>query len=237
MLKEKPSKCISSKKVIEVNAQIHYIDFEGRSDGESTLKILSQLRPRRVIVVGGLEQSAMTVAKHCEQNIGARVFTPKKGEIVDATTETHIFQVRLTEGLVSSLQFQKAKDSEVAWIDARVGLRNKTVPAQELDDAHDTIQMQVDPSEDTNILTLEPLKEDEVPIHNSVLINELKLTDFKQFLMRHNISSEIVSGVLWCANGALALRRVDTGKVTIEGCLSEDYYKIRELLYEQYAIV
>lgn len=178
----------------------------------------------------------MIVAKHCEQNIGARVFTPKKGEIVDATTETHIFQVRLTEGLVSSIQFQKAKDSEVAWVDARVGLRNKTIAAQE-DDPQDTIQMQVDPNEDNNILTLEPLKEDEVPIHNSVLINELKLTDFKQFLMKHNINSEIVSGVLWCANGALALRRVDTGKVTIEGCLSEDYYRIRELLYEQYAIV
>lgn len=196
---------------------------------------MSQLRPRRVIVVGGLEQSAMVVAKHCEQNIGARVFTPKKGEIVDATTETHIFQVRLTEGLVSSIQFQKAKDSEVAWVDARVGLRNKTIAAQ--DDAQDTIQMQVDPNEDDNILTLEPLKEDEVPIHNSVLINELKLTDFKQFLMKHNINSEIVSGVLWCANGALALRRVDTGKVQVEGCLSEEYYKIRELLYEQYAIV
>ncbi|KAL5273884.1 CPSF2 family protein [Megaselia abdita] len=236
VLKEKPSKCISSKKVLEVNAQIQYIDFEGRSDGESTLKILSQLRPRRVIVVGGLEQSAMVVAKHCEQNIGARVFTPRKGEVVDATTETHIFQVRLTEGLVSSIQFQKAKDSEVAWVDARVGLRNKTIPAQE-DDAQDTIEMEVDPNDDKNILTLEPLKEDEVPIHNSVLINELKLTDFKQFLMKHNINSEIVSGVLWCANGALALRRVDTGKVTIEGCLSEDYYKIRELLYEQYAIV
>lgn len=234
-MKEKPSKCISSKKVVEINANIQYIDFEGRSDRESTLKILSQLRPRRVIVVGGLEESAMIVAKHCEQNIGARVFTPKKGEIVDATTETHIFQVRLTEGLVSSIHFQKAKHSEVAWVDARVGLRNKTISAQE-DVEEDTIQMEIDPNDD-NILTLEPLKEDEVPTHNSVLINELKLTDFRQFLIKHNINCEIVSGVLWCANGALALRRVDTGKVTIEGCLSEEYYKIRELLYQQYAIV
>lgn len=33
------------------------------------------------------------------------------------------------------------------------------------------------------------------------------------------------------------LLQIDTGKVTIEGCLSEDYYKVRELLYEQYAII
>lgn len=29
----------------------------------------------------------------------------------------------------------------------------------------------------------------------------------------------------------------DTGNVSLEGCLTEDYYKVRELLYEQYAIV
>lgn len=81
MAVEKPTKCVSSRKLIEINAQIQFIDFEGRSDGESMLKILSQLRPRRVIVVRGLQQSAETVARHCQQNIGARVFTPQKGEV------------------------------------------------------------------------------------------------------------------------------------------------------------
>lgn len=81
MAVEKPTKCVSSRKLIEINAQIQFIDFEGRSDGESMLKILSQLRPRRVIVVRGLPQSAETVARHCQQNIGARVFTPQKGEV------------------------------------------------------------------------------------------------------------------------------------------------------------
>lgn len=80
-LLEKPTKCISQRKTIEINAQIQRIDFEGRSDGESMLKILSQLRPRRVIVVHGMEEATEAVAKHCEQNIGARVFTPHKGEV------------------------------------------------------------------------------------------------------------------------------------------------------------
>lgn len=78
---EKPTKCTSQRKTIEVNAQIQRIDFEGRSDGESMLKILSQLRPRRVIVVHGTQDATNIVAKHCQQNIGARVFTPQKGEV------------------------------------------------------------------------------------------------------------------------------------------------------------
>lgn len=159
-------------------------------------------------------------------------------QTIDATTETHIYQVRLTEGLVAQLQFQKGKDAEVAWIDARIGVRiqaiESTVSTQNSGTDADVTET---PTNEEKTLTLESLETDEIPVHNSVLINELKLSDFKQILMRNNINSEFSGGVLWCCNGSLALRRIDTGKVTMEGCLSEEYYKIRELLYEQYAIV
>lgn len=124
---EKPTKCVSSRKTIEIHAQVQFIDFEGRSDGESLLKILSQLRPRRVIVVRGTPENVSLVAKHCVQSIGARVFTPNKGDIIDATTENHIYQIKLTEALVARLQFQKVKDAEVAWIDAKVKARSKKI--------------------------------------------------------------------------------------------------------------
>lgn len=126
-LLEKPTKCVSSRKLIDINAQVQFIDFEGRSDGESLLKILSQLRPRRVIVVRGTPENTSLIAKHCAQSIGARVFSPNKGDIVDATTENHIYQVKLTEALVARLQFQKVKDAEVAWIDAKIRSRGKKI--------------------------------------------------------------------------------------------------------------
>uniref|UniRef100_A0A182T530 Cleavage and polyadenylation specificity factor subunit 2 n=1 Tax=Anopheles maculatus TaxID=74869 RepID=A0A182T530_9DIPT len=282
-LLDKPTKCVQSRKPIEVNAQVQFIDFEGRSDGESLLKILSQLRPRRVVVVRGSAPNTTHIAEHCQQNIGARVFTPNRGEIIDATTETHIYQVRLTEALVSQLEFQKGKDAEVAWVDAQIVIRNKRIDTVAEKDATvtnggtvavnpaatigqsgaaaagtvgtnagsgggqtgvDNTRMEVDEELDTlddkidkQILTLEPLSQDDLPPHNPVFINELKLIDFKQILMKSNIASEFSGGVLWCSNGTVALRRVDTGRVTIEGCISEDYYKIRELLYEQYAII
>uniref|UniRef100_A0A182NLA6 Cleavage and polyadenylation specificity factor subunit 2 n=1 Tax=Anopheles dirus TaxID=7168 RepID=A0A182NLA6_9DIPT len=268
-LLDRPTKCIQARKPIEVHAQVQFIDFEGRSDGESLLKILSQLRPRRVVVVRGSPANTTHIAEHCQQNIGARVFTPNRGEIIDATTETHIYQVRLTEALVSQLEFQKGKDAEVAWVDAQIVIRNKRIDTvAEKDASGATVppsanpttgsgggggaaggaggaetQMDVDDVDavddkmDKQILTLEPLAQEDLPPHNPVFINELKLIDFKQILMKSNITSEFSGGVLWCSNGTVALRRVDTGRVTIEGCISEDYYKIRELLYEQYAII
>lgn len=33
------------------------------------------------------------------------------------------------------------------------------------------------------------------------------------------------------------LFQVESGKIMLEGCISEDYYKVKELLYEQYAIL
>ncbi|XP_053681446.1 probable cleavage and polyadenylation specificity factor subunit 2 [Anopheles nili] len=227
-LLDKPTKCVQSRKPIEINAQVQFIDFEGRSDGESLLKILSQLRPRRVVVVRGSPANTAHIEEHCQQNIGARVFTPNRGEIIDATTETHIYQVRLTEALVSQLEFQKGKDAEVAWVNAQIVIRNKRIDTMA---EKDTVAI------DKQILTLEPLPPEDLQPHNPVFINELKLIDFKQILMKSNIASEFSGGVLWCSNGTVALRRVDTGRVTIEGCISEDYYKIRELLYEQYAII
>lgn len=58
------------------------------------------------------------------------------------------------------------------------------------------------------MLTLVPLDQDRIPPHNSVFVNELKLSDFKQVLMKNNISSELSGGILLCANGTCAIRRV-----------------------------
>ena len=92
---EFPTKCISFTRTIKILAQVQYIDFEGRSDGESLQKILAQLKPRRVLLVRGTPENTEAMAAYCKQWTGGRVFTPARGEVVDATTETHIYQVRL----------------------------------------------------------------------------------------------------------------------------------------------
>ena len=50
-----------------------------------------------------------------------KVFIARKNETIDATIESHIYQVRLKDSLLSSLIFGKARDGgEVAWIDSRL---------------------------------------------------------------------------------------------------------------------
>lgn len=86
------------------------------------------------------------------------------------------------------------------------------------------------------IPTLVPLQVDEIEGHRTYFVNELRLSDFKQILLKEGIQAEFIGGVLVC-NGSVAIRRNQQGQVDMEGCLSEDYYRIRELLYDQYAIL
>jgi cleavage and polyadenylation specificity factor subunit 2 len=85
--------------------------------------------------------------------------------------------------------------------------------------------------------TLEPLPVTQVDPHATVFVNELKLSDFKQVLMKAGIQAEFSAGILYCNNGLVAIRRNDKDRIQLEGCLCEDYYKVREILYEQYAII
>ncbi|XP_011500980.1 PREDICTED: probable cleavage and polyadenylation specificity factor subunit 2 [Ceratosolen solmsi marchali] len=227
-----PTKCIQSTRTIAVNASVTYIDFEGRSDGESLQKILAQLRPRRIVLVRGSPKDTELLAQQA-QNVGARVFIPARGETLDATTETHIYQVRLTDALVTGLNFSRGKgDSEVAWVDALVTAREQVCRDVFMNKENEDFISRAE-----KILTLEPLPLNEIPSHQTAFINELKLSDFKQILNKSNIPSEFSGGVLWCCNNTIAVRRHEAGKIILEGCLSEDYYRVRELLYEQYAIV
>ena len=49
-MSEVPTKCIAVTVTLDINANIKYIDFEGRTDGESMKKILNQIKPRQLVI-------------------------------------------------------------------------------------------------------------------------------------------------------------------------------------------
>ncbi|XP_037541497.1 cleavage and polyadenylation specificity factor subunit 2 [Nematolebias whitei] len=268
-----PTKCISSVENLEIKARITYIDYEGRSDGDSIKKIINQMKPRKLVIVNGSPEASQDLAESCKAfSKDIKVYTPKLQETVDATSETHIYQVRLKDSLVSSLQFCKARDTELAWIDGVLDMRVAKVDTgvmveegvkEEVEEGE--VPMDVAPelgvdhnatavaaqramknlfgedekelSDESDVIpTLEPLPPNEISGHQSVYINEPRLSDFKQVLLREGIQAEFVGGVLVC-NNLVAVRRTEPGRIGLEGCLCDDYYKIRELLYQQYAVV
>jgi len=230
-----PTKCVASTQNFAVKCGVQFIDFEGRTDGESIFKLLQQLRPRRAILVRGSQQSLNSLRDFCSEVVEGEnnIFVPKNGEWVDATTERFIYQVRLRDSLFSTLKFSKAKDAQLAWLDGVIKMTDdERTDLKPLEEEGEELRSKPE------IPMLNPLPEESVQGHSTNFVNELKLSDFKLVLTRNGIPSEFQMGNLLCGHQSnIQLKRHDSGRVMIEGCVSDEYYLIRDLLYQQYAIV
>lgn len=82
-------------------ARVTYIDYEGRSDGDSIKKIITQMKPRQLVIVHGPPEASLDLAEFCKAfSKDIKVYTPKLQETIDATSETHIYQVIFDKGLL-----------------------------------------------------------------------------------------------------------------------------------------
>jgi cleavage and polyadenylation specificity factor subunit 2 len=234
-----PTKCVRTMETFDVHANILFIDFEGRSDGESIRKIITQIKPRQLILVRGSKSTTDSLAEFCRSNIQqVTVFVPRLNELLDATTDSHIYQVKLKDSVVSALRFCKAKEIEIAWVDALLDLTRSKTDTGTVDAVNGSGGEVKDENDDNLeiVPTLVPLPPDEIPSHSAVFVNEPRLSEFKQIVVSKGIQAEMSGGVLIC-NGVVAVRRNEAGRLQLEGCVSDDYYRVRELLYEQFAIV
>ena len=170
-----PTKTITETVNLNVRAKLLFIDFEGRSDGESIKKILAKIKPKNMIIVHGSKEATHDLRSFCMQSIeniqNDRIFIPMVGEVVDATLDTQLYGVKLKDELVSSLVFQKIKDYELAWIDGILKPRNQLNEINE----HSSTQQATDLG-----LVLQPFQKENFKQHKAIFINEPKLSDLKQ---------------------------------------------------------
>ncbi|XP_057774360.1 cleavage and polyadenylation specificity factor subunit 2 isoform X2 [Salvia miltiorrhiza] len=212
-----PSKVVSSEQTVYVKCSLVYMDFEGRSDGGSIKKILSHVSPLKLVLVHGSAEATEHLKEHCLKNVCPHVYAPQLEESIDVTSDLCAYKVQLSEKLMSNVLFKKLGDFEVAWVDAEVG------------------------KAENGTLSLLPLSTPPPP-HKTVLVGDIKMADFKQFLASQGIQVEFAGGALRCGE-YVTLRKVGDSSqkgggniqhIILEGPLSEEYYKIRDHLYSQF---
>ncbi|KAI9258770.1 beta-lactamase-like protein [Phascolomyces articulosus] len=214
---EKPMKYITTEQDVEIQCQLRYVDLEGLSDGRSMKTILPQIGPRKLIVIHGSSKPTEELAQACRNmdHFTKEIFTPSVSQVLNVSAATNIYRVRLTDAMVSSLQFSKLEDYELARVSGRIHFpTDSTTPSLDVDTTDE-----------------QPSK---AP---SVFVGDIRLSEFKKVLQGEGISAEFKGeGVLVC-NDCVAVRKTGTGQLLVEGILSPDYYKIRSLLYAQHAIL
>ncbi|XP_050251747.1 cleavage and polyadenylation specificity factor subunit 2 [Quercus robur] len=221
ILDTKPSKVVSNELTVHVKCSLIYMDFEGRSDGRSIKSILSQVAPLKLVLVHGSAEATEHLKQHCLKHVCPHVYAPHIEETIDVTSDLCAYKVQLSEKLMSNVLFKKLGDYEIAWVDAEVG---KT---------------------DSGMLSLLPCS-NAAPLHKSVLVGDLKMADFKQFLASKGVQVEFAGGALRCGE-YVTIRKVGDAsqkgggsglqQILIEGPLCEDYYKIRDYLYSQFFLL
>ncbi|KAI5652803.1 hypothetical protein M9H77_29990 [Catharanthus roseus] len=221
ILDTKPSKVVSTELTVQVKCSLIYMDFEGRSDGRSIKSILGHVVPLKLVLVHGSAEATEHLKQHCLKHVCPHVYAPQIEGTIDVTSDLCAYKVQLSEKLMSNVLFKKLGDYEVAWVDAEVG---KT---------------------ESGMLSLLPLSSPPPP-HKTVIVGDIKMADFKQFLASKGIQVEFAGGALRCGE-YVTLRKVgdatqkgggaNVQQIILEGPLSDEYYKIREYLHSQFYVL
>ena len=124
--------------------------------------------------------------------------------------------MKLAEELMERVQFKQLDaEYEVSWVDGVLGPVMKG---------------------SRNIPLLPMPADTEVP-HKAALVGNMKPSDFKQTLAAAGVPAEFMGGVLLCGGNVAVRKDATTQQLVLEGALSEDYYRIRSILYSQYHIL
>jgi len=156
LLDSTPSKVISNEMTVQVKCSLVYMDFEGRSDGRSVKSVIAHVAPLKLVLVHGSAEATEHLKMHCSKNLDSHVYAPQIEETIDVTSDLCAYKVQLSEKLMSNIICKKLGEHEIAWVDAEVG------------------------KEDEKLVLLPPSSMP--PPHKPVLVGDLKLSDFKQFL-------------------------------------------------------
>lgn len=218
---EVPTKPKLMELEIKINCKVHFIDFEGRSDGESMKKIIKNVDPRKLVMVHGNPEAIKILKDYFRKDYGDYVFTPQNLCSEKLSSGINHLQIKLREDLLSNLTFVRLDDYNIANVKGRFKIAK----------LHDTNAMEM------NHVTAFDLELDaDTYDDESRLLGNIKLSEFKQLLSEKGFKTILKSGVLEVNDGVVKIRKEDTGtegesKLRIDGVLCDDYYKIRDLLY------
>lgn len=104
----------------------------------------------------------------------------------------------------------------------------------EADDAPRPVRMNA--ATQNEQLCLEILPFNALPAHESVFVNDPKLSDLRVFLNKNGFSAEFSAGTLY-VNEVLRVVKNSAGQFEIECSASAEAYAIQDALYSQFGII
>ncbi|OCF33419.1 cleavage and polyadenylation specificity factor subunit 2 [Kwoniella heveanensis BCC8398] len=136
---EPPSKYVTEPIALELRASIFFVDMEGLHDGQSIKTIISDLQPRKLIVVRSTSDSTSSLVKSLVSTAGLTkdIFTPSTDEKIKIGEHVQSYSITLGDSISAGLakKWSKFEGYEVAMIDGKIAFApGSTVPVLETSD-------------------------------------------------------------------------------------------------------
>ncbi|KAJ3739569.1 beta-lactamase-like protein [Lentinula detonsa] len=249
---EPPSKFVTTEVEVQMSCRLLFVDLEGLSDGRAIKTLIPQISPRKMIIVHAADDPTDALIRSCA-NI--RVMTkdihaPRIGESVQIGQQISSFPISISDELLSSMKMSRFEDNEVGFVTGRVVTSvSSIIPILEpvsVSALPKPVPAPTGAQAPHRLLGSRP----PATLPSSTMIGELKLTALKSRLTAIGVQAELVGeGVLICGGGAkyvgasdaleetVAVRKTGTGRVELEGNVSDVYYVVRKEIYALHALV
>lgn len=171
----------------------------------------------------GSHEATDSIAEFCrKQQITDEIYSPAVGECVDVSSATNLFQIVLTDSLVSSMNMSKVR--------YLIQLEN-----YKLGYVSGVIRKEEGLEGDRLVLDLQPFEEQKSKI--PVTVGDVKLSELKKQLGAQGYNAQFVSGGVLVVNESIVIQKTEQGRLTVQGQVDSDYYKVRKILYTFQAIL
>ncbi|WVR06284.1 hypothetical protein IAU60_003314 [Kwoniella sp. DSM 27419] len=136
---EPPSKYVTDQITLALRASVFFVDMEGLHDGQSIKTIISDLQPRKLILIRSIETSTSSLVTALSTTAGVTkdITAPNTDETVKIGEHVQSYSITLGESISAGLskKWSKFEGYEVAMIDGKIAFApGSTVPVLELAD-------------------------------------------------------------------------------------------------------
>jgi cleavage and polyadenylation specificity factor subunit 2 len=222
---EQPTRVATADVSLQLACVIVVIDFGGLADGRSVRNTLAMLQPCRVVLVHGSADATQALAEHAAgvlPGLCAPVAAPRAGQRCDMSAATPSLRVRLADDAADAATAALAPAGEgtyaVAWLEGVLCAAA----------APNALPVVCAPPAGA------PLRP-----HRAAFVADFRFSDLLHACSAAGIPAEFsAGGVLLCGRG-VSVRKAEgaEGELLLEGALSEDYFRVRDLLYAQHRVI
>lgn len=236
---------------LAIRCSIRNFDMAGLADGRSLRQLIVSIAPQRVIIIHGSDRETDALAEYLEKKNFSRIFAPRARELVDVSSDTSVYRIKLDDSLLRQCFWRRMQDYEMAWFDGYIfhddDGQMRLISAEHREEqtrAEQTPQAVPDSAwlaaRSDELSTKASPRNIHRSGHFTVFIGDMRLSDLKEIMTKSLMPAEFAGGALCIENDrppSIVLVRKRQQDVVLEGSLSPEYFDVRDLVYSQYLIL